>query len=183
MSIELEFNWSELTLIYSSHISRIYCLSSDPVTGLRPKVYIFYVYDCRRNSNSNIKRAKDARPGAIGHLEIQGKSVVGPIHFYSKSWPMFISLYLHCCTEISNNIHYVTQEGTTLLSKRNLSFWKLHLFLGRLYARGPWVIHNFYSALKNKLPKNPFQNHSWFSHSLETFQYMSPLKNHETELL
>ena len=31
----------------------------------------------------------------------------------------------------------------TLFSKRNLSFWKLHFFWGKLYAIGPWVIHHW----------------------------------------
>ena len=35
------------------------------------------------------------------------------------------------------------------------TFPKLNFFCRRLYASGPWVIHHFYSAPGNKLPKNP----------------------------
>ncbi len=71
----------------------------------------------------------------------------------------------------------------TLFSKRNASFWKMHFFWERLYAIWPGIIHHFQNALGDKLPKTPFQNCSWFSYNLKVFQYMSPKKNHETELL
>ena len=52
------------------------------------------------------------RAGAIGHIEVEGKSFGGSIHSYWKSRHKFRVIYLHSCTEIGNSIHHVTQEGT-----------------------------------------------------------------------
>ena len=41
---------------------------------------------------------------------------------------------------------YEKHTQSTLFSKRNASFWKLHFFWGKLCAIGPGILHNFHNA-------------------------------------
>ena len=69
----------------------------------------------------------------------------------------------------------------TLLHKKTISFWWVHIFWARVYDSEPEVLHCLYNAPCNNVQKNPNQISSWLSHNLKMFYYMSHEKNYETK--
>ena len=53
-----------------------------------------------------MKSSREARPGAIGHTRVQGKTLGTPIQSYGKYDPIFEAMSLRCCTEIQNDMHH-----------------------------------------------------------------------------